>query len=261
MACADPQKVLYGTHMLLEEAEYWWDNARQRFKANGITLTWVIFRDTFLEKYFPADVRSKKEIEFLELKQGNMTVVDYAAKFEDFSRFRPHYNMVEAEVSKCIKFDNGLRLEIKQFIGYQEIRQFSVLVNKYCMYDENSRVRYARYKSISEKKNGYQSHGKPYVTPVAKEDHKTHQNTASGKGTSEGNAHTSIKCFKCEELGHRALECTSMKVFKCGKSGHHASECKRAIVTCFNFGEQGHIRTQCQKSKQAQSSGRVFALI
>lgn len=180
MACANTQKVLYGTHMMSEEAEYWWDNARQRFEANGIALTWAIFRDAFLEKYFPTDVRSKKEIEFLEFKQWNMTVADYASKFEELSRFYTHYNGVEAEVSKCIKFENELRLEIKLFIGYQKIRQFSMLVNKCRIYDEDNRARSTHYKSVSEKKNGNQSRGKLYATPVAKKDHKTHQNTTSG---------------------------------------------------------------------------------
>lgn len=61
---------------------------------------------------------SKKEMEFLGLKQGNMTVVDYAAKFEELSRFYPYYNAVGVEGSKCIKFKSGLHLEIKKFIGY-----------------------------------------------------------------------------------------------------------------------------------------------
>lgn len=42
-----------------------------------------MFRVQFLEKYFPEYVRRKKDIEFLELKQGNMTVVEYVAKFEE----------------------------------------------------------------------------------------------------------------------------------------------------------------------------------
>lgn len=31
-------------------------------------------------------------------------------------------------------------------------------------------------------------------------------------------------------------------------------------MTCFNYGEQSHIRTQCQKLKRAQLGGKVFAL-
>lgn len=93
---ADTQKVQYGTHMLLEEAKYWWNNARHRFEANVILIIWAIFRGAFSEKYFPTDVRSKKEIEFLEFKQGDMTVANYTAKFMELSRFCPHYNGVEA---------------------------------------------------------------------------------------------------------------------------------------------------------------------
>lgn len=72
----------------------------------------------FLEKYFPEDVCSKKEIKFLELKQGNMTNDEYAAKFEELMKFFPHYNGTGVEGSKCIKFENGLRPKIKQGIGY-----------------------------------------------------------------------------------------------------------------------------------------------
>ncbi|MCI76196.1 hypothetical protein A2U01_0097465, partial [Trifolium medium] len=33
----------------------------------------------------------------MELKQGSMTISDYAAKFEDLCRFALHYNTLEAE--------------------------------------------------------------------------------------------------------------------------------------------------------------------
>lgn len=82
MACAYAQKILYDCYMLSEEAKYWCDNVRHKFEVNGVVITWVVFKGAFLEKYFPTYVRSKKKVEFLELQQGNMTVVDYAAKFE-----------------------------------------------------------------------------------------------------------------------------------------------------------------------------------
>jgi len=90
-------------------------------------LTWEVFIEEFLGKHFLADVCNKKEIEFLELKQGSMSVSKYATKFEELSRFFPYINAAGAEVSKYFKFENGLRIEIKQFIRYQQIRQFSLL--------------------------------------------------------------------------------------------------------------------------------------
>ena len=69
MACSEEQKVVLSTHMLEEEAEDWWDNTSQRFAEDGIVVTWLVFRDAFLENYFPEDARGRKEIEFLVLKQ------------------------------------------------------------------------------------------------------------------------------------------------------------------------------------------------
>ena len=51
----------------------------------------------------------KKEIEFLEMKQGNTSVTEYAAKFVELAKFYPHYTAETTEFSKCIKFENGLR--------------------------------------------------------------------------------------------------------------------------------------------------------
>ncbi|XP_057452366.1 uncharacterized protein LOC130744192 [Lotus japonicus] len=139
MNCTGTQKVQFGTHMLEKEAEDWWDNTVQRFEGDGMEITWDLFKGAFLEKYYPEDVCGKKEIEFLELKQGNGTVAEYATKFEELIKFCPHYNTAEAERSKCNKFVNGLRPEIKKVVGYQQIIRFSDLVNRSRIYDEDSR--------------------------------------------------------------------------------------------------------------------------
>ena len=109
MGCSDAQKVRFGTHMLEGEAEVWWDNSRQRLETAGTGITWAVFRAEFLEKYFPEDIRSAKEIEFLELKQGSMTVAEYAVRFEELVQYCAHYNTEEAMTSRCLKFENGLR--------------------------------------------------------------------------------------------------------------------------------------------------------
>ena len=68
MDCTPAQKVRYGTHMLAVEADDWWLETCQRLEAVGENVTWAVIRREFMRKYFPEDVRGKKEIEFLELK-------------------------------------------------------------------------------------------------------------------------------------------------------------------------------------------------
>lgn len=81
MQCSEVQKVRFGTHMLAEEADDWWVSLLPVHEQDGAVVTWAVFKRGFLNRYFPEDVREKKEIEFLELKQGDMSVTEYAVKF------------------------------------------------------------------------------------------------------------------------------------------------------------------------------------
>lgn len=240
MNFSDAQKVQFRTNMLETEAKDSWRNIVQRFDEDGIEVTWALFLDAFLEKYYPENVRGKKEIEFLELKQGNGTVVEYVAKFEELIKFCPHYNNANVERSKCLKFMNGLRPYIKKAMGYQQITRFSELVNKSGIYDEDNRESAAHYKSLHDKKGKGKFRGKSY-------DGK--KKAGDGKKSSGGGSHTLVKCFRC------------------GVDGHCAPEGPKGDVTCFKCGKQGHksfekglISTKCNKTKNEQAKGKVFAL-
>ncbi|XP_058741098.1 uncharacterized protein LOC131613447 [Vicia villosa] len=242
--------------MLAVEADDWWLETRQRLEVAGEEITWVVFRREFLRKYCPEDVRGKKEIEFLELKQGNMSETEYAAKFTELAKFYPYYEGAGAVFSKCIKFENGLRSEIKKDVGYQNIRVFVDLVDSCRIYEEDSK---AHYKIMSERRGKqHQNRGKPYNPPADKGKH----NAVDAKKPSGGGASTSVQCYRCGVIGHRANECPSVekKCYKCGKTGHLLADCKSNTVTCYNCGEEGHISTNCQKPKKAKFGGKVFAL-
>ncbi|XP_073222549.1 uncharacterized protein [Cicer arietinum] len=148
-----------------------WDNARQRLDNAGTAITWAIFKDMFLIKYFPEDICNRKEMEFVKLEQGNMSVAEYAAKFEELSKYYPLYVGEAGEKSKCIKFEMGLRPEIKKQVGMQEIRDFPTLVNKSRIYDEDSRAEKAHYRNtrtMKDKRHMHHNRGKPYSFPPSK---------------------------------------------------------------------------------------------
>ena len=62
-------------------------------------------------KYFPDTARHAKAQEFLELKQGAMTVIDYVARFTEIARFVDDY--VATDVAKVRRFKNELKLPIR----------------------------------------------------------------------------------------------------------------------------------------------------
>ncbi|XP_027357380.1 uncharacterized protein LOC113866779 [Abrus precatorius] len=88
MACTDEEKVMYVVYMLIREAKHWWRFARQQLEVKETHIGWLAFRRHFLEKYFPKDIRRRREQEFLNLRQGRMSVGEYAAKFDELSRCR-----------------------------------------------------------------------------------------------------------------------------------------------------------------------------
>ena len=80
-------------------------------------MTWVEFHDLFMSKYFPATARHVKAREFLELKQGSMTLMEYVAKFSELTRFIDDY--VTIDMDKVRKFKDGLKLSIRsKIVGF-----------------------------------------------------------------------------------------------------------------------------------------------
>ncbi|XP_058784978.1 uncharacterized protein LOC131659869 [Vicia villosa] len=175
--------------------------------GDGVAISWTVFRRAFPRRYFPEDVRGRKEIEFLKLKQGNMMVPEYASKFVKLEKFYTHYNTDES-----IEFSNRIFEEDNVKLKSSHSRQ---LVDK-------------RGKKPMDRGNPYD---------------KGNSKAGDYKRPSRGDSSPPVRCYNCGETGHRRNECKSRekKCIKYGKEGHIASDCRMNTVTCYNYGEEGHI--------------------
>ena len=77
-------------------------------------------------KYFPDTARHAKTQEFLELKQGAMTVMDYVARFTELARFADDYMAID--MAKVRRFENGLKLSIRARIIGLRLRDMDSMV-------------------------------------------------------------------------------------------------------------------------------------
>ena len=101
---SDATRIKLATFKLEGESHIWWDWAKVSRELE--TMTWGVFRGLFMSKFFPASARHTKSLEFLELKQGNMTVLEYVAKFTELARFGDDYMAID--MAKVRKFEDGL---------------------------------------------------------------------------------------------------------------------------------------------------------
>jgi len=88
MECPERYKVALASYQFEGEAEYWLGTVKPRREEDP--LTWTHLKELIDRKYYPKDVQRMKEREFLGLEQGNLSVMEYACKFNELSRFAPH---------------------------------------------------------------------------------------------------------------------------------------------------------------------------
>ena len=111
----DATRIKLATFQLEGESQVWWDWIK--VSKDLETMTWEEFRELFMGKFFPAFARHAKPREFLELKQGSMTMLEYVAKFTELTCFKVDY--VATAMAKVRKFEDGLKLSIQgKIVGF-----------------------------------------------------------------------------------------------------------------------------------------------
>ena len=86
----DNDKAGFVAQQLRGPARTWWDNHVAMFPA-GTRFTWAEFKAAFRAHHIPAGVIRRKLTEFLALKQGNNSVMQYAQAFNTLSQYAGYH--------------------------------------------------------------------------------------------------------------------------------------------------------------------------
>nr|XP_021851950.1 uncharacterized protein LOC110791509 [Spinacia oleracea] len=148
-----------------------------------------------------------------------MSVMEYANKFMELSRFAPE--LVSTEQSRMNRFERGLhlkyqdRLATQRFISYQDMVDIAVNFERVVLLREAQNVG-------DKRKNDNQNHG------GAKRPNQGNQNYRRDQGYNDRTA--------------RSVWCA-----KCGKRNHTESECRVGTKTCYRCGGKDHFVKDCPK--------------
>ena len=83
----DTEKDELASYQLKNVTQTWCKMWQDRCVLGGVLVTWDLFKTTFLERFFPREMREAKVEEFIKLKQGSMTVREYSLNFVKLSRY------------------------------------------------------------------------------------------------------------------------------------------------------------------------------
>ena len=151
---SDTTRIRLAAFQLEGEAQVWWNWAKTSRDLEA--MTWTKFQELFMGKYFPDTARHAKAQEFLELKQGTMTVIEYVARFMELARFADDY--VATDMAKVRRFENGLKLSILgRIVGLRLQNMDSMVGTTLTIKREIEDARSTRDAGVSSKRKESQS--------------------------------------------------------------------------------------------------------
>ena len=158
-------------------------------------------------KYFPETARHAKAQEFLELKQGAMTVMDYVARFTKLARFADDY--VAIDTAKVRRFENGLRLSIRVRIVGLRLQDMDSMVGTTLTIDrEMEDARNTRDASVSGKRKDSQSSSSSGKRQRASSSRGSQSHGHPGQGQVRvASQARQMVCYHCQQPGHMRRDC------------------------------------------------------
>lgn len=232
-----PSEVKLGVTipLLQGSAEHWWGVTRASYPDEE-RITWEEFKRVFYRNYFPDSVQRVLENEFLNLVQGDMTVLEYAHKYLELGEFFPIY--MSNEETKADRFENGLKPMIRNHMSsnvyhtYQEVFDSAIKVEARL---NESKEQWAERKRVRE--------------------------AIQHDGKSKGTRNVSNKK---RDTGHfvQTKECGFCHLY-------HTGECRRKSGVCFECGQLGHKVKDCPRKRHSEigptqqksrTNARVFAM-
>jgi hypothetical protein len=125
--CKDRKMVLYASSRLQGLAADWWD-AYTVAHATPNTITWQEFRASFRAHHIPTGMLKLKQMEFLTLKQGNMSMNEYVDKFTQLSWYAP--DEVNTDPKWQERLLDGLIGPLNYQLQSHTFPDFATLLNK-----------------------------------------------------------------------------------------------------------------------------------
>ncbi|WMV45953.1 hypothetical protein MTR67_039338 [Solanum verrucosum] len=83
------EKVELAAYQLRDIGPLWYEQWKDNRPLGVGPIEWERFTEALLDRFFPLELRERKMEEFMSLREGDMTVKEYALRFTQLSKYAP----------------------------------------------------------------------------------------------------------------------------------------------------------------------------
>ncbi|KAK9750075.1 hypothetical protein RND81_02G171600 [Saponaria officinalis] len=204
--------------------------------------SWEEFKDRLNNRFYPNELRLQKTREFLDLKQGGMSLQAYTDKFVALV---PHARtIVPTELDQVRYYERRFVKELRMCVTAQPTTTFDAA------YDRALRV----WAYLSTEPAGGSQPPRPFKRPFVS------SSSSSSQGFSKKPTYGFRRGFSPPVSRPPMIK--SQKCFQCGKDLHPGKNCDGSPKVCNNCKQPGHYNHDCPyvASKKAPRVGVAYVL-
>ncbi|XP_074278476.1 uncharacterized protein LOC141602065 [Silene latifolia] len=245
-------KVKLASHFLVKEADRWWSmTGPTSILEPGFG--WDRFKDLVETRFYPKELKQQRLKEFMELKQGNLSVQAFTDKFNELSHYATR--LVKSEDEKAFFYLEKLTPKLKSMIRRDSTSFVSIYDDALWAestlraIDEEAHTTSTTSTSLGKRpfyptSRPYVVPSRPYVSPSTPSYPNKRRFVPSGQAN-QGDRNLSPSnnkglkdrvCYQCKKPAHPGVGCFDRDrpiiCFSCNKPGHKANVCpaKKTVV-------------------------------
>ena len=191
----------------------WWQQTkltRERMGKSKV-VSWEKMKKMMRATFLPYNFQSLMYQRLQNLRQGTRTVNDYA---DEFYQLIARNDIMETEAQLTARYIGGLRTQIQDMVNMFSPMSVAEAHQKALTWEKQGRRGggvFTNSNIQSKGTNGSSSVSKAVARPVVHE-------------VAKAKTDTKLKCFNCQEVGHKSNECTKPK-----KRAMIAEECNEDV--------------------------------